>query len=221
MIILDQMIPRKISVFFIFVLSFFSVFFFSLETGVSETGEILVVIDPGHGGIDSGAVGIDGVEEKEINLKIARLISSLSYLDPKYQRINVLLTRRTDKYLAPAERIRMANKKRASLFVSIHINHYRGSYVKGISTLYPRDAPRLSHKLAEKVQDALMEKTGSKNRGTKQHRLFLRKANMPAVMLEAGFLSNPGEMRKLSTLSYRKKIATSILDGAKRFLRRG
>ncbi len=65
------MIPRKTAVFFIFVLSLFSVFFFSLETGVSETGEILVVIDPGHGGIDSGAVGVNGLEEKKINLEIS------------------------------------------------------------------------------------------------------------------------------------------------------
>ncbi len=115
----------------------------------------------------------------------------------------------------------MANKRGASLFVSIHINHYQQSYVKGVSTLYPQDAPRLSHKLAEKIQDALIENTGGKNRGTKQYRLFLRRANMPAVMVEAGFLSNPEEARKLSNLSYRKKIATSILDGIKRFLRHG
>lgn len=212
------MIPAKARAFFILLLSLCSVLFFSLETGVSETGEVLVVVDPGHGGIDSGAVGIDDIQEKNITLKICRLISSISYLNPKYQRFQVLLTRRRDKYMAPSDRIKIANEEEASLFVSIHINYFRRSHAKGVTTLFGQKSSSRCRKFARTVQEEIVKETGGKDRGVKKYQLFIRKADMPAIMIEAGFLSNPEEARELTSFNYQKKIAVSILNGINRFL---
>ena len=203
---------------FVLLLSICSVFFFPVETGVSETGGILVIVDPGHGGIDSGAIGVDGLQEKKINLKIARLVSSISFLEAKYSRFKVILTRREDRYLAPSDRINMANEKKAHLFLSIHANHYRRSYVEGISTLCDLDPSRKCKLFAETVQRELIRNTGAKDRGVKEYDLYIRSAEMPAIIVEAGFISNPYEARKLTSLAYQKRIATSILDGINKFI---
>jgi N-acetylmuramoyl-L-alanine amidase len=107
------------------------------QVGTSQTKRFLVVIDPGHGGWDPGAVGSYGTQEKDINLNIARFIRLLGLYDDE---ISIVLTRSEDIYIPHRERTGLANRLRADLFVSIHANaHPKSSAANGIEVLVHDD----------------------------------------------------------------------------------
>lgn len=186
----------------------------------SQPRPFLVVIDPGHGGHDPGAVGYFGTQEKDVNLNISRFIRLMSLYDPE---ISVVLTRSDDRYIPHRERTGLANRLNADLFVSIHANaHPRHAAANGIEVLVSDDTtlknyPQ-SRALALLLQKRLTRALGVTDRGIKHQRLFIRWAEMPAVLVEVGFLTNPTEELKLRSFTYQWTVAEIILQTIKEYL---
>jgi len=176
-----------------------------------------VVIDPGHGGKDPGAIGIDGVHEKDINLTIAQMVYLKSLDHPD---LRIVLSRRGDEYIYPTDRALEANRIGADLYVSIHANAFSSSSVSGVETLVHETQGREtgSYRLAEVVQEHVIAATGAIDRGIKWAPLFIRRAEMPAVLVEVGFITNRLESKRLQKLSYQSTLADAILDAILEFL---
>lgn len=190
------------------------------QIGQSQSKRFLVVIDAGHGGWDPGAIGYHGTREKDINLNIARFIRLLGLYDDE---ISIVLTRSDDRYIPHRERTELANRLRADLFVSVHANaHPRSSAANGIEVLvhditslanYPQ-----SRALALLLQKRLTRTLNVTDRGIKHQTLFIRWAEMPAVLIETGFLTNPTEELKLRSFSYQWTVAETIFSTIKEYL---
>ena len=196
----------------------------------------LIVIDPGHGGSDPGT-GSRRLQEKTFTLDVARRLKQ----DLVQRGYRVMLTRNSDVRLARRQvtdlrrRIELANRADADLFISIHFNSLPGNpAVSGIETyaltpagqgstaMSPRDRTvypgnRQDHwnaVLSAAIHRKLLAELGAVDRGLKRARFaVLRPSECPAVLIEAGFLSNPAEARKISTPSYRQDIAEAIGEG--------
>lgn len=183
----------------------------------------LVVIDPGHGGHDPGAVAADGSLEKDIVLNIAKHLERCL----NQAAVHTILTREGDLIrLAPGrsskrqdliQRVDMANRAKADLFISIHCNSFPQSIWAGAQTFYyPGQAE--SKKLAVAIQSELVRRLGPNRRQANagDYRV-LKDTHMPAVVVEVGFLSNPREARLLADPSYQKKVAEAIYWGILRY----
>jgi N-acetylmuramoyl-L-alanine amidase len=220
-----------------------------------------VVIDPGHGGENLGALGTTGAYEKDINLIIANNLKRLLEIRTN---IRVVLTREDDTDVPFDERIGIANREKADLFISIHCNASFNVRANGIETFILSDAAlqEESEKLASRrvartgrlaaaetdsaaavvkdlfqhsghdrartfathLTDRMSKRTGSRIRGVKDMpALVLRGAEMPAVVVELGFLSHGVEGRRLASERYQKVYASSlywsILDEDQRLTR--
>ena len=175
-----------------------------------------VAIDPGHGDHDPGAIGVGGVLEKDVVLEIAQLVYLRSL---SYPQLDVRLTRRSDVFLSLSERIGAANAWDADVYVSIHANSYSDRDVAGIETMIDKSQEwgSDSDRLAQLLQDRLVQATGSRDRGVKQATLYLRSAEMPSALVELGFLTNPLEADALQRLSVQTAMADAILEGIVRF----
>lgn len=186
------------------------------------------VIDPGHGGIDPGAIGRSGIVEKDVNLAI-----SLA-LKPIFNRyaIYTVLTRDRDVDLcggAPAgsrkradlaERVQIAKNSKADVFLSIHCNSFPGAIWSGAQVFYNAKDPR-SKLLAECIQSSLIELLGPNARKAKPADIYLLKnVGIPAVTIEVGFLSNPREEGLLATPEYRQRVAEAIHRGTVQYFLR-
>ncbi len=180
-----------------------------------------VIIDAGHGGIDPGKVGVNGVYEMDINLAIAYKVSDI--LEEKD--IEVIMTRKdnnglykdsdANKKMADMnKRIEIINTSKASLVVSIHQNSFTSSDAKGAQVFYYKESDE-GEELAENIQNKLLEmdKSNTRQKKSDMDYYILRKSDIPAVIVECGFLSNPDEARLLSSGDYQDKIAISISDG--------
>lgn len=202
------------------VLLVIAILFFSLGAGgdaPTPSYRYLVVIDPGHGGKDPGAIGIGGLEEKNITLPIAQMVYIKSLNDPQ---LRVVLTRRDDEYSYPTDRALAANKLGADLYVSIHANAFSSASVSGVETLVneTQNESSPSYHLAEMLQKQVVAATGAVDRGVKWAPLFIRRAKMPAALVETGFVTNPREAKLLQSISYQSKIADAILAAIRQFL---
>jgi N-acetylmuramoyl-L-alanine amidase len=215
-----------------------------------------VVIDPGHGGSDPGAIGPSGVLEKDITLDIGKQLAKLLREDLK---LEVNLTRDSDTFVALEERTAFANTKKADLFISIHLNAARNRDLRGIQTFYLditddtvslhlaarenstseksisqlqlilADLALKSHvddsiALGQQIQRATV---GSLKRNYDhindlglKYALFyvLMGARMPAVLVEASFISNPEDEKRLRNKNYRKAVVEAIYVGIKNFI---
>lgn len=177
----------------------------------------VVVIDAGHGGEDPGAVGVDGSKEKDITLAVARLVRMASLGDPTIQ---VVLTRDRDEFVELADRARIANQKKAALFVSLHVNACSDPSVCGVETYI--DAKQrddsASGRVAAVLQERVVRVMGTRNRGVRSASLYITRAQMPAVLLEMGFLTNDQERGALKSLSRQREIADAVYEGIRSFL---
>ncbi|MFQ6117137.1 MAG: N-acetylmuramoyl-L-alanine amidase [Candidatus Bipolaricaulia bacterium] len=183
-----------------------------------STPRFIVVIDPGHGGSDPGGIGWRGIKEKDITLAIARLVELEALSEPE---LKIVLTRRSDVYVPLRERTALANRLGASLYLSIHANIHNDKRVRGIETLLPESWKGRSTRslaLARDIQRSLITNLGSRDRGVKYQRLYLRWSQVPAALVEVGFLSNPEEARLLQSFYYQDRVARSILAAIKEFL---
>ncbi|GIP03327.1 hypothetical protein J28TS4_17340 [Paenibacillus lautus] len=168
-----------------------------------------IVIDPGHGGKDHGATGASGKFEKDFTLQVARKVEELAKQE---QLIEVYLTRSDDRFMSSVDRERpeIANQLGADLFISIHGNTYEDPGVSGTETYYYED----SQFLAEIMQKHVVQTSGFRDRGVKKEDFFvLKDTNMPAALIEMGYLTNPQEENEMLTEDFQYRVASSILDG--------
>lgn len=192
----------------------------NLETPVIDAEPILpdkfVLIDPGHGGIDGGAIGFSGSHEKDINLEISKKLKK-ELEDIGYK---ALLTRENDEFMDYTSRTEIANREMPDVFLSIHGNSIENySDANGVQVYhFPNkenqfDGPT-DEELAKIILDGILEETGAKDMGTIEGRLMvLRNAKMPAVLIEYGFLSNESEEKLLLTDEYQDKVVAGIVRG--------
>lgn len=188
-----------------------------------------VVIDPGHGGYDTGSKSVYGGNEKEYTLRLANILKR----ELQRKGFRVRMTRTGDTFPRLAERVVFANRVPDSVFISLHFNHH-SSRSDGIETfaLDPRGSPRTRRgpgpdalslpgnardaeniALATAVHAALLRKTRARDRGIKRERFAVLKGiNKPAILVEGGFLSNRTEARKIASTSYLALMAAGIAD---------
>ncbi|MBP2077476.1 N-acetylmuramoyl-L-alanine amidase [Oceanobacillus polygoni] len=173
-----------------------------------------IVIDAGHGGRDVGAIGASETYEKDIAYLTAHeLEQELLALGA-----NVLLTREEDEFISLASRITYSNIVDTDAFLSIHYNSIpEFPDVSGIETYYYAD---YAEKLAENIQQGIIEETGDRDRGAHEGDLFVIRHNLkPSVLLELGFISNPEKEAQLQTQVYQQQLVHGILQGlAKNFV---
>ena len=175
-----------------------------------------MVIDPGHGGPDPGAIGIGGIRESDIVLDVSRQVKDL--LTEKGVKVRLTRNREIDLDLPP--RVSLANRTDADIFVSIHANASRGKRrdINGLETFYYSGwRGRL---LAKKIQKQITKVSpGSPDRGVRQGRYFvIRNTRMPAVLVEIGFLTGKLDARRLEKSIHRKRIAYAIAKGIIEYL---
>ncbi len=171
-----------------------------------------IAIDPGHGGSETGAYK-NGVKEKEINLTVSKKVQSI--LESKGY--NVLMTREDDSYVSLKGRPQLANAEGVDIFVSIHSNSTTSSSVTGIETFHSGGA--LSKALAECIQEELIKLTGANNRGAKNGKnlAVIKHSDMPANLVELGFMTNQGELDKLLDDSYQNTLSEAIVNGIEKY----
>ncbi|HNY66677.1 MAG TPA: N-acetylmuramoyl-L-alanine amidase [Deltaproteobacteria bacterium] len=214
-----------------------------------------IVIDPGHGGKDPGAVSPTGVREKDITLEIGKLLAKRLKTDG----FEVYLTRSKDEFVALEERTTFANRKRADLFISLHINSHHNVAVKGIETYFlnlTTDSSAIevaarenaytdksisdlqlilndlmlnskineSSKFANCVHTSVLASAHStgydgSNLGVKQAPFFvLLGAQMPSILIELGFITNPTDVTKLKQRAYQDSLVEGIAKGINSYI---
>lgn len=187
-----------------------------------EGGEnCLVIIDPGHGGLDAGKVGVNGEEEKEINLDISLKIQKLL----KAQGIEVKMTRTEDERLGETQvedlkaRVSFMNKEKPDLVISIHQNSYHEESVSGAQAFYYTDSAQ-SKQAAEFIQEALKKVDPENTKKTKGNNTYyiLKKTEVPVVIVECGFLSNHEEAERLAEEDYQQELAAAVAKGSLQYL---
>jgi len=181
------------------------------ETGAGSWSNIKIVLDPGHGGRDLGASPDGSPAEKEIVLEIATRVQGIL----KQKGLAVLLTRQTDEYVSLSRRASFSNDNHPTLFVSIHANSCPSAEVNGFEIYYAEDGrERDTVQAANFIQQSLKKATDARDRGIRKFNYtVLARTKCPSVLIEVGYLSNPGEASLLSKSSYRKKVAEGIADG--------
>ena len=175
-----------------------------------------IVIDPGHGGHDSGALSIHGEKEKNLNLRLAQSVAA----ELKKAGFKVIMTRESDKFVTLDRRPQIAAEVKADLFISIHHNSSANPKSAGLEifVLEPRNgdeekAAASSVFTAFMLQKELAFLNGVPGRGVKCARFkVLRLSRTPALLIEAGFLNNPVESAYLPTAYYRKKFAVQLAE---------
>jgi N-acetylmuramoyl-L-alanine amidase len=215
-----------------------------------------IVIDPGHGGHDTGTIGPNGLQEKDLVLEVGRRLGKL--LETRLG-AEVVYTRKDDTFIPLETRTAIANQQRADLFISIHANSSRDSAARGVETYYLNftSSPEalevaarenaVSEKSIYELQDlvkkiALKEKIEEsrefagdvqeslhgglaakspaiRDRGVKKAPfIVLIGANMPSILAEISFVSNPTDEHRLETSEYRQKIAESLYHGIAKYV---
>ena len=218
-----------------------------------------VVIDPGHGGHDPGAIGPTGLKEKNVNLRIAKALKAKLERDGKKFGIErVYLTRSSDRFIPLEERTAIAKKRYADLFISIHCNAAKNKRTTGIETYilsFTNDKHSLSvaarenattkkrlnelrdiikkyvlnskieesNKFASYVQTEVVSNVSDKyssisNKGVKKAPfIVLIGADIPSILVETSFITNPKDERRLKDKKYIDYIAEGIFAGVKRY----
>jgi len=182
------------------------------EATLSKTKPaVVVVVDPAHGGRDPGA-NSDGVFEKDVTLAVANKISALA---GEYPGLRVVLTRSTDAEVVSDERIAIANREGAALYVAIHVNAFNKPTATGIETWVDttHTSGDPSWTFARSVEKAVVASTSAKDRGVRTQDLFLKRLTIPAAATEVGFITSPDERTKLLDPTYQDLVARGILQG--------
>ena len=180
-------------------------------------GKYKVVIDPGHGGSDPGAVGINGLRETDVVLEVSKTVSEL--LTKKG--VKTILTRQDERTLDLQPRVNKANNSRADAFVSIHANATKGKRrdVNGLETYYYSGSKGYS--LAKNIhKQILIASSQSPDRGVRKSRFYvISKTSMPAALVEIGFVTGMYDAALLRQKEYREKMSFAIAKGILTFLK--
>ncbi len=174
----------------------------------------LIIIDPGHGGQDPGTIGIGGVREKDIVLPISLDVAQ----ELRKQGVEVRMTRDRDYFVSLQGRTDMANKIDGDLFVSIHANAINLSRpdVNGLETYYYKNGRRL----AEVIHWNILNSVQIGNRNVRRARFYvLRHSEMPAVLVEVGFLTGAQDSARLKNPNHRRQIAKAIARGIIQYIK--
>jgi len=189
-----------------------------------------VVLDPGHGGEDPGAVSDSGILEKEINLNIAMEVKRLLEADG----YTVLMTRTEDTLIyddtATGEtamrkqdlerRKRMMDESGADIVISIHMNKFPDASVRGAQTFFTKESPD-SQRLAKAIQQSIVDNADPNNRRAalvkRDDVIITKNVQTTTIIVEGGFLSNPEEEQLLSNTEYQNKLANAIKLGIDTF----
>jgi N-acetylmuramoyl-L-alanine amidase len=215
-----------------------------------------IVIDPGHGGHDTGTIGPNGLEEKDLVLDVSRRLGKL--LQTRLG-AEVIYTRKDDTFIPLETRTAIANQEAADLFVSVHANSSHDPDARGVETYYLnftsssealevaarenavseksihelqdlvkkialKEKIEESHEFASDVQNSLHSGLAAKNPGLRDRGvkkapfIVLIGANMPSILAEISFVSNPGDERRLGSSDYRQKIAESLYRGIAKYV---
>ena len=183
----------------------------------------VIIIDAGHGGKDAGANSKkEGYEEKELTLQTAFLIAD----QLKQLGYTTIMTRKQDNYIPLEARAEIANAVDADLFVSIHYNYSVSKEAEGIEIFYYKEGKTpLSSRVTQskalglEVLKKIVKNTGAESRGVKQANFaVVRETKMPAILIEAGFLSNPSERSRIHDQKYRQSLAQGIAQGIDAYL---
>lgn len=214
-----------------FAIEISSFLFKRTETNASveqnaQSSHPLVIIDAGHGGEDGGAVGKNGVYEKDLNLMIANELSEILSLSG----IDVIMTRSDDrllydrsidyqgrkKVLDLAARLKIANENENAIFISIHMNSFPEERYHGLQVYYSKNDER-SAALAKNIQASVKEHLQKDNerscKAASDNIFLLDRARGRAVLIECGFLSNTNECEALTDPDYRKMLSLAIFNG--------
>jgi N-acetylmuramoyl-L-alanine amidase len=184
----------------------------------------VVVVDPGHGGIDPGAKGAGGAVEKEITLAVARKLADFLHQSGA----TVILTRDSDTMLYDPDtsgllakkrqdlsrRVNMANENNADAFVSIHVNSFKADSRQHGAQTFSQPGSEESKELSKSIQAEIIRLLKNTTRKPKEVDYFTgRKSKMSSVIVEIGFVSNPEEEKLLLDPEYQTKMAFSIYAG--------
>lgn len=194
--------------FFIWILS---TCFHSLY-GQKETPKPIIVIDPGHGGSDSGAIGINGLQEKDVVLKIALEVLRLNK-ELFSDTLEIYSTRYTDTLISLRHRTKLVKALKPQVFISIHCNQAGREAAQGIE-VYIHKTNRQSEVLAQLFTAGLNQKLGFKNRGVQygNFQVLRETKEYPSVLLELGFLSNSEEAEHNESVSAISGYALLIIE---------
>ncbi len=177
-----------------------------------QVGRRLVIIDPGHGGKDPGAIGLQGLREKDVILPIAQEVANIL----EKQGIQIIMTRNSDYFVSLQGRTDMANRAGADIFVSIHANSMGKDRpdVSGMEVYYYGD-----RRLSDTIHRSIRRSVSLKDRGVRQARFYvLRYSRMPATLVEVGFVTGYEDSVKLSNASFRSQMAQAIARGILEYL---
>lgn len=185
-------------------------------SNIPNRGRGVIVVDPGHGGRDVGAVG-NGIYEANvvlaISLKLGQILQEMGY--------TVVYSRTDNTEVELQPRVNQAERVNADVFVSVHANSLeaRLSTVSGVETYYAPGAS-LSGRLASFVHNQIINITGARDRGVRTARFHvIRRTSMPSILVETGFVTNPQESANLNNPSYQDRMAQAIARGVDQFMK--
>ncbi|BAU05516.1 N-acetylmuramoyl-L-alanine amidase [Fischerella sp. NIES-3754] len=176
-------------------------------------GRVVIVVDPGHGGKDSGAPGLGGLLEKDVVLPIGRRVAAILEQNG-YQAV---LTRDSDYFVELQGRVDIAERANATLFVSIHANSVdQRPDVNGLETYYYDSG----YRLAQVVHNSILSKISTlKDRGVRKARFYvLRKSSMPSILVETGYMTGREDNPRLGNPEYQNRMAEGIASGILQYL---
>lgn len=182
--------------------------FITLASSLLHAGSFKrVVIDPGHGGKDKGALW-GGVRESDLNLKVANKLANIL----RANGLDVTLTRTSDQFVTLSRRAELSNRYRDTIFVSIHFNASTHTYVNGVETFYASSSGK---RLANAIQSRMVDRLNLKDRRIRLGSQYavLNKTNCTAVLVECGYISNWTERQKCKRSWYQSLTASAIADG--------
>ena len=176
-----------------------------------RNGRVLVMIDPGHGGKDPGAIGHRGIREVDVIMPVAQQVTALL----EQQGVQVQMTRTADYFVDLQPRVTMAQRAGADLFVSIHANAIANRPdVQGLETYYFGNSS-----LARAIHNSVLQSVSVRDRGVRQARFYvLRRNSMPAALVELGFVTSPDESLRLASPEYQSQMANAIARGILQYI---
>lgn len=178
-------------------------------------GRVSVIIDPGHGGKDPGAIGIGGLKEKDVILPISIRVAQIL----QQNGVQAILSRNSDFFVSLKGRVDLAERRNADLFVSIHANSVGLSRpdVSGLEVYYYSSG----YNLARSVRSGILNSVRVRDRGVRKARFYvLRKTSMPAILVETGYVTGREDAAKLASPQYREQMAQGIANGILSYIRR-
>ena len=195
----------------------------AISEAVTDTAPV-IILDAGHGGMDSGAVGVNGCVEKELNLSLSKDLAALLRLAG----YTVIETRTDDSMLGEAEaqkghrkqadlegRLALAEQYPNGVLISIHMNTFPTADCKGVQVWYSQNnvaSKEWAEAMQGRVKQALQPENNRKIKAATSSIYLLRHASVPAVLVECGFLSTPTECERLCDTVYQQKLALTLFD---------